>query len=76
MRKIKEKLPIAVVILTYNEELNIRACLESVAGWVREIIVVDSGSDDATVKIAKEYGAKVVVHEFVNQAQGNPKDWQ
>ena len=63
------KLPISTVILTHNEELNIKHCLESVSGWVREIVVVDSGSTDETVAIARKYGAKVVTHEFVNQAE-------
>lgn len=54
---------LSVIIITKNEEKNIRACLESVA-WVDEIIVVDSGSSDATVKICQEYGAKVYEHNW------------
>lgn len=50
---------LSVVIITYNEEQNIRACLESVQ-FANEVIVLDSGSTDNTTKIAKEYGANVV----------------
>src|SRR5512147_2016260 len=45
---------LTVITLTLNEEANIRPCLESVA-WADEIIVVDSGSTDATVQIAREF---------------------
>ena len=59
----------AVVILTYNEELNIEKCLKSVAGWADEIFIVDSYSTDKTLEIAQKYGAKIVQHPFKNQAQ-------
>lgn len=49
---------LSVIIIAKNEELNIRRCLESIK-WVDEIIVLDSGSVDKTVDIAKEYTAKV-----------------
>ncbi len=52
---------ISFVTSTYNEENNLAACLESVKDIVDEIIVVDGSSTDNTVKIAKEYGAKVVI---------------
>lgn len=51
--------PVTVVVLTLNEDLNIARCLESVA-WARQVIVVDSGSSDATVETARELGADVV----------------
>lgn len=54
----KEKLPISVVLLTRNEELNIKDCLQSCA-FADELIVVDDGSTDKTVEIAQELGAKV-----------------
>lgn len=54
---------LSVIIITKNEAHNIRACLESVA-WSDEIIVVDSGSSDATVEICRELGAKVYVHDW------------
>jgi len=45
---------LSVVIITKNEEANIRRCLSSVE-WADEIIVLDSGSEDNTVAIAKEF---------------------
>jgi len=51
---------LSVVIITFNEQANIRACLESV-GFADEIIVVDSGSTDATVALATAAGARVTV---------------
>jgi glycosyltransferase involved in cell wall biosynthesis len=63
------KLPISVIILTYNEELNVENCLKSVADWANEIIVVDCFSTDKTKEIAKKYTIKIAEHTFINQAQ-------
>ncbi len=54
---------ISVVINTLNEEKNLGFALRSVRSWVDEIIVVDMHSDDRTVEIAREFGAKVFFHE-------------
>jgi glycosyltransferase involved in cell wall biosynthesis len=51
--------PVSVVVLTLNEEVNIRRCLESVA-WAAQVVVVDSGSADGTAAIARGLGAEVV----------------
>jgi glycosyltransferase involved in cell wall biosynthesis len=51
---------ISVALATYNEEKNIARCLKSVKDWADEIVVVDGGSSDNTVKIAKKYGAKII----------------
>lgn len=59
------KASLSVVIITKNEEDNIRECLESVA-WVDEIVVVDSGSEDNTIAICKEYTDKISIND----------DWQ
>lgn len=57
---------ISVLILTLNEEINIRRCIESVS-WSDDIVVLDSGSTDHTVEIAREMGARVVVRPFDNE---------
>lgn len=54
----EQKLPISVVLLTRNEEVNVRDCLQSCA-FAQELIVVDDGSTDRTVEIAQELGAKI-----------------
>jgi glycosyltransferase involved in cell wall biosynthesis len=54
---------LSVIIITRNEAHNIRACLESVS-WVDEIIVVDSGSTDETVAIAREFTPHVYSHDW------------
>ncbi len=56
---------ISTVIITKNEENNIRRCLDSVK-WSNEVIVVDSGSTDNTVNISEQCGVKV----FTNQWRG------
>jgi glycosyltransferase involved in cell wall biosynthesis len=59
---------ISVVIITFNEEANIGRTIQSVQPLVAdgkgEVIVVDSGSTDRTVEIAKSLGAKVFVEEW------------
>lgn len=52
---------LTVIILTYNEERHIEECIKS-AKLADEILVVDSGSIDKTVFIAKEAGARIVNH--------------
>lgn len=52
---------ISVCLATYNEESNIRGCLNSVKDLAAEIIIVDGGSSDKTVEIAKSFGAKVII---------------
>lgn len=51
---------LSVILITKDEAANVGACLESVA-FADEIVVVDSGSADGTVEIAKKFGAKVLV---------------
>jgi glycosyltransferase involved in cell wall biosynthesis len=57
-------MPLSVCIITHNEEGNIARTLASVQGIADEIIVVDSGSTDATVELARKRGAKVFVEEW------------
>ena len=56
---------VSVIILARNEELTIRQCLSSVA-WADEKIVIDDYSEDKTVEIAKEMGAKVYKRSLGN----------
>lgn len=58
---------LSVAIITKNEEANIRRCLESVK-WADEIVVVDSGSADGTLDICREYGCRIIEHEWEGYA--------
>lgn len=60
---------VTVVILTKNEEINLPDCLKSLEGFAARAIVVDSGSTDKTLEIAREMGADVLVHPFENYAR-------
>jgi glycosyltransferase involved in cell wall biosynthesis len=55
---------ISATVRTYNEEKNIEACLKSLA-WADEIIVVDSGSTDDTVAIARRFTDRVVIQDWL-----------
>lgn len=57
---------ISVCLITFNEERNMPRVLASTQGVADEIIVVDCGSKDRTVEIAREFGAKVVQHPWTN----------
>ena len=59
---------ISVVINTFNEEKNIKGCLESVK-WVDEIVVVDMYSDDRTVQIVQDYTDKIFMHKRVGHVE-------
>lgn len=59
---------LTVITLTYNEEVNLPDCLESVKDIASRMIVCDSFSSDRTLDIAKEYGAEIMQHEFYNYA--------
>src|SRR6185295_10848235 len=54
---------ISATIITLNEESNIKAACESVA-WADEIVVVDSGSTDATRELAEACGARVITNPW------------
>jgi glycosyltransferase involved in cell wall biosynthesis len=58
---------LAVVVLTRDEEHNITNCLRSVS-WADRLCVLDSGSSDRTVELARQAGAEVQRHPFVNYA--------
>jgi glycosyltransferase involved in cell wall biosynthesis len=62
-------LPISVVVLTFNEEKNLPDCLASLGDLAAEVFVVDSGSTDNTLEIARQFGACIVSHAFKNYSQ-------
>lgn len=62
------RLPLAVIILTLNEERHLPECLASVAGLAERTLIVDSGSTDETVNIARQIGVEIVFNEFKGYA--------
>ena len=63
----------SAIILTFNEEVNLPACLESLKGLDCEIFIVDSGSTDRTKEIANSGGINLVEHPFENY--GSQRNW-
>ncbi len=55
----KDMIKISLYVITYNEESRLGCTLKAAAPLVDEIIVVDCGSTDKTIEIAKSFGAKV-----------------
>lgn len=66
------KTRLSAVIITLNEEHNIQACLESVS-FCDDIVIVDSGSQDKTLEIAKTLGARTISREW--QGYGSQKQY-
>jgi glycosyltransferase involved in cell wall biosynthesis len=64
-----DRIPVSVIVLTYNEEKNVDDCLRSVCTWADEVFVVDSGSTDSTLEIASRYTTNVVEHPFDNYSR-------
>lgn len=58
-----EKIPLSVAIITKDEAANLPGCLKSVA-FARQIVVVDSGSTDGTLEIARDFGCDVFVEPW------------
>lgn len=63
---------LAVVILTFNEELNLPKCLESIKNLDAKIFIIDSFSTDATEQIAMKYGAEFIANKF----ETHTKQWK
>lgn len=55
---------VSVVIITLNNSRTIKEVLSAVAGWAEEIVIVDSGSTDDTLRIAHEFGCKTLYRKF------------
>jgi glycosyltransferase involved in cell wall biosynthesis len=58
--------PLSILVLTFNEEANVEACLASVCGWADDIVVLDSGSTDRTLAICSAFGASTTFHPYVD----------
>lgn len=61
----------SIIILTLNEEIHLPRLLASVAGLQAKTYLLDSGSTDNTLEIAKQYGAEIKFNPFVN----HPQQW-
>lgn len=66
------RLPVSVIVTTFNEEINIGECLQSVL-WADEILLVDSFSTDRTIEIAKRYPVEILQREYFGSAA--QKNW-
>jgi glycosyltransferase involved in cell wall biosynthesis len=64
---------ISALILTYNEEANVERCVQSLAEWTDEIIVIDSFSTDRTLEICRKYTDRIYQHAFENH--GRQVNW-
>ena len=60
---------LSVVLAVYNEENNLGDCLDSVKDLADEIVIVDGGSKDKTIEIAKKFNAKII------HAKDNPQNF-
>ncbi len=60
---------ISVIILTYNEEIHLERCVNSLKPFVKDIFIVDSFSNDNTRKIAENLGVKFYQNKWINYAK-------
>jgi glycosyltransferase involved in cell wall biosynthesis len=64
---------ITAIILIFNEELNLEACLSSISHLTKDIVIIDSGSTDRSLEIAQKFTSQVYTHKFINHA--NQFNW-
>lgn len=67
------KKKLAIVILTYNSEKNIQKTLNSIKSISKNIFIIDSYSDDKTLKISKKFNCKIIQRKFINYS--NQRNW-
>ncbi len=60
---------LTTIILTYNEETNIKQCINSVKKISDRVVIIDSFSNDRTLDIAYEMGAEVLQNKFISHAK-------
>jgi glycosyltransferase involved in cell wall biosynthesis len=61
-------IPVSVLLLTLNEEVNIRRCIKALS-WSDDVVVLDSGSTDDTCAVARSLGARIFERPFDNFAE-------
>ena len=67
MKHPRQNIPkLSLCMIVKNEEKLLPGCLESAKDFVDEIIIVDTGSTDKTIEIAKQYNAKIYEHPWEN----------
>jgi glycosyltransferase involved in cell wall biosynthesis len=69
----EQRAPVAIIIPTKNEEVNLPFALASVCEWAQEVFVLDSGSTDGTGELAERFGARLVFHAWEGYAR--QKNW-
>lgn len=67
-----KRTPISVLLPTYNSAATLPDTLASIS-WADELLVVDSGSTDATLDLCRGHGARILQHEYINSAK--QKNW-
>lgn len=67
------RLPLTALVTTRDEEETVGACLASVEGLAGELLVIDSGSQDRTLEIARGHGARILEHPYESPAR--QKNW-
>ena len=72
LRDHPDRQPISVIITTYNEEVNVAECIESVL-WADEVLLVDSFSADRTIEIAERYPVEILQRQYYGSAA--QKNW-
>ncbi len=65
-KNLENRVTISACMIAKNEEELLPGCLRSIRDWVDEIIIVDTGSEDRTIEIAKEYGAKIYKQKWAD----------
>ncbi len=72
LRDHPDRQPISVILTTYNEEVNVAECIESVL-WADEVLLVDSFSADRTIEIAERYPVQILQRQYYGSAA--QKNW-
>lgn len=64
-----ERLDISAIVMTYNEQLHIKRCLDRISPVIKEVFVIDCGSTDKTIEICGKYdNVRILTNKWVNYA--------